>query len=74
MTEDLPGDSPLARPRGHRAIGVVYHPSHESGNYVPTVLSDRYDAFVYLGETNALHPLDSHVDRGPVPNLYPWGL
>ncbi|MGB9933556.1 erythromycin esterase family protein [Haloarcula amylolytica] len=74
VTEDLPGDSPLARPRGHRAIGVVYHPSHESGNYVPTVLPDRYDAFVYLVETNALHPLDVHVDRDAVPDLYPSGF
>ncbi|MGH9966081.1 MAG: erythromycin esterase family protein [Nitrososphaeraceae archaeon] len=35
--------------RGQRAIGVVYNPEHERyGNYVPTVLTDRYDAFVYL--------------------------
>ena len=74
VTEDLPDDSPLTRPRGHRAIGVVYHPARESGNYVPTVLPDRYDAFVYLDETNALHPLDIHVDRDAVPDLYPWGF
>ncbi|MCF2939370.1 erythromycin esterase family protein [Paenibacillus alkaliterrae] len=24
---------------GHRAIGVVYHPQRERGNYVPTVIS-----------------------------------
>ena len=30
--------------RGHRAIGVVYHPDYERfGNYVPTVLPRRYD-------------------------------
>jgi erythromycin esterase len=74
VTENLTDESPLARPRGHRAIGVVYHPAHESGNYVPTVLPDRYDAFVYFGETNALHPLDIHVDRNAVPDLYPWGF
>jgi erythromycin esterase-like protein len=74
VTEDLPDDSPLTRPRGHRAIGVVYYPARESGNYVPTVLPDRYDAFVYLDETNALHPLDIHVDRDAVPDLYPWGF
>ena len=34
--------------RGHRAIGVVYHPQREAGNYVPTVLPRRYDAFLYL--------------------------
>jgi len=74
VTEDLPEDSPLARPRGHRAIGVVYHPAHESGNYVPTVLPDRYDAFIHLSVTSALHPLNIHVDREVVPDLYPWGL
>jgi erythromycin esterase len=47
---------------GHRAIGVVYHPDRERwGNYVPTVLGDRYDAFVWLDRTRALHPL--HTPR-----------
>ncbi|MGG3477566.1 erythromycin esterase family protein [Peribacillus frigoritolerans] len=43
---------------GHRAIGVVYRPEYEQyGNYVPSVMSDRYDAFIYIDETKALHPL-----------------
>ncbi|MBO1513674.1 erythromycin esterase family protein [Metabacillus bambusae] len=43
---------------GHRAIGVVYDPKYEHyGNYVPSVISDRYDAFVYVNYTNALTPL-----------------
>lgn len=42
---------------GHRAIGVVYHPRYERGNYVPTRLADRYDAFIYVDETKALSPL-----------------
>lgn len=42
---------------GHRAIGVVYHPERERGNYVPTVISKRYDAFIYLDQTKALSPL-----------------
>ncbi|WP_258171231.1 erythromycin esterase family protein [Paenibacillus sp. R14(2021)] len=42
---------------GHRAIGVVYHPERERGNYVPTCLSKRYDAFIYIGQTKALSPL-----------------
>jgi erythromycin esterase-like protein len=42
----------------HRAIGVVYHPEYERrGNYVPTVLPKRYDAFVYIDLSHALHPL-----------------
>ena len=63
----------LAVPRGHRAIGVVYHPQAEAGNYVPTVLPLRYDAFMYLDQTTALHPL--HIAEAPEPpELYPWGV
>ena len=67
--------SALAVPRGHRAIGVVYHPELEWGNYVPTVLPLRYDAFLYLDQTRALHPLRVEVQPGrEVPDLYPWGV
>ncbi|WP_046174772.1 erythromycin esterase family protein [Domibacillus indicus] len=42
---------------GHRAIGVVYHPEMEHfGNYVPSRLSDRYDAFIHIDKTSALSP------------------
>ncbi len=48
----------LLEPRGHRAIGVVYEPAYERyGNYVPTVLPRRYDAFLYLDEIRTLKPL-----------------
>jgi erythromycin esterase-like protein len=61
--------------RGHRAIGVVYHPEHEShGNYVPTVLAKRYDAFLYIDETQALHPLHIEPEEINPPDLYPWGV
>jgi len=43
---------------GHRAIGVVYRPQLErAGNYVPTALGRRYDAFWYFDRTQALRPL-----------------
>jgi erythromycin esterase-like protein len=42
---------------GHRAIGVVYRPAREHGNYVPTRMGGRYDALVWLEETSALRPL-----------------
>jgi erythromycin esterase-like protein len=67
------GSTELAVPRGHRAIGVVYHPEAEYGNYVPTVLPLRYDAFLYLDQTSALHPLHLEPVSGP-PELYPWGV
>lgn len=42
----------------HRAIGVVYYPEREHrGNYVPTVLGTRYDAFLSFDGTTALRPL-----------------
>jgi erythromycin esterase-like protein len=65
--------SALAVPRGNRAIGVVYHPEVEWGNYVPTVLPLRYDAFLYLDQTEALHPLHIAPQTG-APELYPWGV
>src|SRR5439155_862693 len=66
----------LLQPRGHRAIGVVYHPEYEHfGNYVPTVLPRRYDAFLFLNETHALHPLHVPVrEEGEVPETYPSGV
>ncbi len=61
--------------RGHRAIGVVYHPGYERyGNYVPTVLPRRYDAFLYLDQTRALHPLHMRARKEEVPETYPSGV
>jgi erythromycin esterase len=56
----------------HRAIGVVYHPLHERNNYVPTVINKRYDAFMYLDKTRALHPLAVSADLTQVPETYPF--
>jgi erythromycin esterase-like protein len=58
------GDRPqwLDRRLDHRAIGVVYRPERERwGNYVPTVVGRRYDAFLYLENTSPLQPL--HLER-----------
>jgi erythromycin esterase-like protein len=58
------GDRPewLDRRLDHRAIGVVYRPERERwGNYVPTVVGRRYDAFLYLEDTSPLQPL--HLER-----------
>jgi len=48
---------------GHRAIGVVYQPSREHGNYVRTRMGERYDALIWIENTEALHPL--HRERHP---------
>jgi erythromycin esterase-like protein len=68
-------DPALVEPRGHRAIGVVYDPDDEQGNYVPTALPLRYDAFVYLDQTEAVHPLRDFVGRdyGEPPETFPTG-
>ncbi len=42
----------------HRAIGVTYNPNQERGNYVPTLISRRYDALIFLNETSALRGLN----------------
>ncbi|WP_371320630.1 hypothetical protein [Saccharothrix yanglingensis] len=55
-------------------MGAVYHPERDHrGNYVPTVLVDRYDAFLRFDETRALHPLRvRHVDALE-PETHPTG-
>jgi erythromycin esterase len=59
----------------HRAVGVVYDPGNERyGNYVPTVMSKRYDAFVYVDETTALHPLHMQPHSSKMPDTYPFGF
>lgn len=64
----------IDEPIGHRAIGVVYNPRFEQyGNYVPSVMPARYDAFIYLDNTKALHPLDVNADTHKMPETYPFG-
>lgn len=53
---------------GHRAIGVVYNPHREAGNYVPTRIGGRYDALIWLERTTALRPLH-HEGRPTEPEL-----
>ncbi|MGF1670118.1 MAG: erythromycin esterase family protein [Balneolaceae bacterium] len=51
--------SALQSPVPHRAIGVTYQPEQESrGNYVNTIIPDRYDAFIFIRETDVLDTLD----------------
>jgi erythromycin esterase len=66
----------LDEPLGHRAIGVVYDPDHERwGNYVPTIIPGRYDAFLYIEETRAVDPLHMAIKvDGELPETYPSGI
>lgn len=60
--------------RGHRAVGVVYDPRRDlHGNWVPTAIGDRYDAFIHIDRTEALHPLlPAEVAPGER-ETEPWG-
>ncbi|GIL18073.1 MAG: hypothetical protein BroJett040_18240 [Oligoflexia bacterium] len=66
--------TPFGQRRGHRAVGVVYSPLHEQRtSYVPTELSRRYDAFVFVDQTHALKSLHSPYVRGQFPETWPSG-
>ncbi|MDH6464020.1 erythromycin esterase [Micromonospora sp. A200] len=59
----------------HRAVGVVYHPERESwGNYVATVLGDRYDALCWVDESQAVRPLHIRPASLAEPESYPSGV
>ncbi|WP_353810224.1 erythromycin esterase family protein [Agromyces sp. SYSU T00194] len=54
----------LGEQLGHRAIGVVYDPARDAGNFVATVMGERYDALVWCERTRALTPL--HREQRPI--------
>ena len=68
----IPG---LDRPWDHRAIGVVYDPRQERwGNYVPTMMAGRYDAFLFVEETAAVGALHLPVRVTGEEETYPSGM
>jgi erythromycin esterase len=77
MVEEEKEDLGNTIKRGQRAIGVVYNPKYEKyGNYVPTDLTRRYDALLYIDNTHALHPLhmpEVKEDKD-LPETFPTGL
>ncbi|HVM86979.1 MAG TPA: erythromycin esterase family protein [Puia sp.] len=75
MDDFMNNDMIMENHIGHRAVGVVYNPVYEQyGNYVPTILPMRYDAFIFLNETKALHPLHLKPDGHQMPETYPFGV
>ncbi len=70
------GVAGLDQPIEHRAIGVVYDPRAERwGNYVPTIVPHRYDAFIYVEESKGVDPLHMPVHvGGDEPETYPSGM
>ena len=74
---DLLTEETRSKRRGQRAIGVVYNPEYERyGNYVPTNLAKRYDAFLHIDKTRALHPLHMPEikEDEDLPETFPFGL
>jgi erythromycin esterase-like protein len=73
LSAEIRGIPRLQQAIGHRAVGVVYRSQLESrGNYVPSVIPKRYDAFLFIDKTNALHPIRIPLKNEP-PDLYPSG-
>jgi erythromycin esterase-like protein len=58
----------------HRAIGVVYNPGSERGNYLLSQIPSRYDALIYIDKSTALHPIHHKDNVTEIPETYPFGL
>jgi erythromycin esterase len=75
LMDDFMEDIFLEERIEHRAIGVVYNPVYERyGNYVPSIVPLRYDAFIYIDKTKALHPLHLEGSNKEMPDTYPFGV
>jgi erythromycin esterase len=72
LSRELKSNEALMKPIGHRAIGVQYDPYNERGNYVPSVIPMRYDAFIFFDQTKALRPIGTSAKNEP-PDTYPSG-
>jgi erythromycin esterase len=72
---DYTSNKEFSKNRGQRAIGVVYNPIYERfSNYVPTILSSRYDALLFIDNTTALSPLHIEpLEDKDLPETYPTG-
>jgi erythromycin esterase len=66
----------LKAPLPHRAIGVVYDPQFERfGNYVPSRVARRYDAFLHVDATTAVDALHyEELHDGEVLETFPSGM
>jgi erythromycin esterase-like protein len=72
LSSELRQNENLMNSIGHRAIGVQYDPTSELGNYVPSIIPNRYDAFVFIDKTRALRPINIQPRNEP-PDTYPSG-
>jgi Erythromycin esterase homolog len=49
------------------AVGVIYHPLQKAGTYSLSVVPNRYDAYIFIDHTNALHPIETVVKGTTAP-------
>jgi erythromycin esterase-like protein len=57
-----------------RAVGAIYQPSTDAYSvYTSSMMHRRYDAFIYLDKTSALHPIPVKTNYKQSPYLYPTG-
>ena len=64
----------LKQPRLERAIGVIYRPETElASHYFQAVLPKQFDEYLWLDQTTAVTPLETHELIG-VPETYPFGV
>lgn len=60
--------------RGQRAIGVVYRPCYDGGNYVNSKIGQRYDSIIFVDKTTAILPLNPlPYPTSEFPLTYPSG-
>lgn len=75
ISDDVKEYKQIQKRLNHRAIGVVYDPDMEHyGNYVPSLIPERYDAFVFIDKTKALHAMDTREEKLLTPETYPFGV
>jgi len=72
----MDGEEKFREKLEHRAVGVVYQSEFEEHgrNYVPTTLSGRYDAFIFVDQTTALRSIARATEKGKIPETWPVGI
>ena len=68
---------PLAEPRLHRAIGVIYRPETERvSHYYQASMPQQFDHVIHIDRTQALRPLDRSAGEveADEPETFPTGL
>ncbi len=76
LLDQLRDNEDAPQPIEHRSVGLIYNPaSEEYGYYSKANIQMEFDAFIFIDETSAVHPLKISPGSGEEPpETYPWGL